>query len=166
MEPKSTNGERPLESELQQIIIEATKDVFDTMIMMALSPDPPLVEKVHPFCCNVSGMLGFSGDLKGMLTIHCPEEVAKEITSSFLGMEVSTIDDDVKDAIGELANMLMGGVKQALAVKAKDIKLSIPTVIAGRSYNINCLSDANWVIIPFTVSQGKFMVELKFKSNS
>ena len=152
-----------MREELQQIIVKATKDVFDTMIPMELSPGAPAAEKVQAFRCHVSGILGFSGDIRGMLTIHCPNEVAIAITSSFLGMETGEINADVIDAIGELANMVTGGIKEAFTGQEKEIKLSIPTVVAGKSYNINNLADADWVIIPFTMDQGTFLVELKIK---
>ena len=151
--------------DLQPMIVKATQDVFDTMIMMPISPGTPLSEQVETFHCNVSGMLGFSGDLKGMLTIHCPDAVALAITTSFLGMDVESIDDDVKDAIGELANMITGGVKDALAEVGQGIKLSVPTTIAGRSYSLSSLSDTHWVIIPFATDEGEFLVELKFKAD-
>jgi len=155
-----------LQEELQQVIVKATRDVFDTMIPMPLSPGAPATEKVQSFHCHVSGILGFSGDLRGMLTIHCPNEVAMAITTSFLGMETEEINADVIDAIGELANMVTGGIKEAFSEKDQEIKLSIPTVVAGKSYNINNLADADWVIIPFTIEKGTFLVELKIKPQS
>ena len=33
------------------------------------------------------------------------------VTSAFLGMEVDQVDEDVRDAIGELVNILGGSVK-------------------------------------------------------
>ena len=147
------------------MIVKATRDVFDTMIMMPVTPGEPLTERIETFRCNVSGMLGFSGDLKGMLTIHCPDAVALAITASFLGMDVESVNDDVKDAIGELANMITGGVKDALAEAGQGIKLSVPTTIAGRSYSLSSLADTHWVIIPFATDEGRFLVELKFKKD-
>ena len=38
--------------------------------------------------------------------------------------------------------------------------------VAGKSYNINNLADADWVIIPFTIEKGTFLVELKIKPQS
>jgi len=147
------------------MIVKATQDVFDTMIMMPVTPGTPLAEQVETFHCNVSGMLGFSGDLKGMLTIHCPDAVAQAITANFLGMDIDSVNDDVKDAIGELANMITGGVKDALAESGEGIRLSVPTTIAGRSYSLASLSDTHWVIIPFSTEKGEFLVELKCKTD-
>lgn len=41
-----------------------------------------------------------------------------------------------------------------------DVKLSIPTVIAGEDYTVNSLSDSDCVVIPFVVDDNKFIVGL------
>ena len=41
--------------------------------------------------------------------------VAMTITGSFLGMDVEEMNEDVEDAVGELANMLGGDIKSALS---------------------------------------------------
>ena len=47
--------------------------------------------------------------------------VAKDITGTFLGMEVEELDDDVKDAIGEIANMVAGEFKKYFSRKTEKI---------------------------------------------
>jgi len=145
-------------------IIDATSDVFSTMIMLDAIPGSPLTEKMLSFNESISGMLGFSGDIKGMLRIHCPDRVAMAITGSLLGMEVDQIDDDVNDAIGEIANMVAGGLKVNLAKHNKSIELSIPTAIGGKFYTVHSLARAERVTIPFAMAAGQMLVELEFVS--
>lgn len=155
-----------MEPNLQKMIVKATKEVFDTMIFMPITPGDPLKEKVTSFECHISAILGFAGDIKGAVTIHCPDKVAMAITGAFLGLEVDSVNDDVKDALRELTNMITGGIKNGLAVEGKTIKLSIPTTIGGKAYTISCISDGNWGVIPFAVEEGSFLVEFKFKTVS
>ena len=147
--------------DLQQNIIDATKEIFETMVMLDVSPGSPLDEKVTSFKNSVSGMVGLAGVSKGMISIHTPDSVAMAITSSFLGMETTEINDDVKDAIGELANMLAGNIKMVLCGNGKDITLSIPSAVHGEEYTVNCLADSDWVTIPFSSPAGDFLVELQ-----
>ena len=93
---------------LEQEIIAATKDVFSTMVMMELEDNRPVVGKGGDIVSNISSMLGLGGAIRGILAIHCPASVAKGITSAFLGMEVEELNDDVKDALGEITNMIAG----------------------------------------------------------
>ncbi len=150
---------------LANYIMAATTDVFESMVMLEAAPGNPLAEKITSFTSSISGMLGFSGDIKGMLNIHCPEPVALAITGGLLGLEVEEINEDVKDAIGEIANMVAGGIKTGLASEGKSMELSIPTAIAGRSYAINSMADAQWVAIPFDSAGQRFVVEMRFMVN-
>lgn len=153
-----------METDLQQNIIDATQNVFDTMLMLPITSGEPLADKVYQFKDSVSGMLGFSGDIQGMLTIHCPQKVAFAITEQLLGMSVASVDEDVKDTIGEMANMILGGIKDAFLHQGTDINLAIPTVMAGRSYQVKGVDYASWTTVPFCLNDGEFLVELKLKT--
>ncbi len=153
-----------MDLDLQQQIIDSTQSVFDTMLMMPLTPGSILAEKVYTFQKSISAMLGFAGEIQGMLTIHCPQEVAFTITSALLGVDVDTINEDVKDTIGELANMILGGIKDGFTEQGIQINLAIPTVLAGRSYRISGMTDALWITVPFYLDEGEFLVELKLKT--
>jgi chemotaxis protein CheX len=149
------------EAALAGYVINATKEVFGTMVMMTLEDSYPLKEPVTSFHCSVTGMVGLAGTYTGILSIHCPKSLAMRITSNMLGMEVDEVGEDVNDALGEIANMLGGYVKQILSKGGLDINLSIPTVIAGEDYTVNSMSDSDCVIIPFLNENERFLVGLK-----
>lgn len=145
------------------IIIDATTEIFSSMIMLEAIPQPEQAEGDPILCCSVSGMVGMAGLYKGMLAIHAPTEVALAITGNFLGLEVSAVDDDVRDAIGELANMLGGSVKHLLSDLGADIKLSIPSTICGKEYRVDCSRGGRSQIVPFDIPAGTFLVELQIE---
>lgn len=148
------------EEQLAAYVIEATREVFSTMVMMDPKDEYPLKEPVKRFKCSITGMVGFAGTYSGVISIHCPVALALKITSNMLGMECEEVNEDLNDAIGEIANMLGGNVKQVLSKGGLDVKLSIPTVIAGEDYTVNSLSDSDCVVIPFHVDGDKFIVGL------
>jgi chemotaxis protein CheX len=148
------------EEQLAAYVIEATREVFSTMVMMDPKDDYPLKEPVRRFKCSITGMVGFAGTYSGVISIHCPVALALQMTSNMLGMECEEVNEDLNDAIGEIANMLGGNVKQVLSKGGLDVKLSIPTVIAGEDYTVNSLSDSDCVVIPFHVDDNKFIVGL------
>jgi chemotaxis protein CheX len=151
------------EEQLAQYIISSTRDLFSTMVMMDPSDDLPLSEPINRFKCSITGMVGFAGTYSGVISIHCPVNLALKITSSMLGMECDEVNDDLNDAIGEIANMLGGSVKLVLSKGGLDVKLSIPTVISGEDYTVNSLSDIDCVVIPFNLDGEKFLVGLTLK---
>jgi chemotaxis protein CheX len=149
------------EEDLRGYVIHATKEVFSTMVMMDVTDCSPLREPVTHFQCSITGMVGLAGTYTGILSIHCPKPFALKITSNMLGIEVDEVGEDVNDALGEIANMLGGYVKQILSKGGLDISLSIPTVIAGEEYTVNAMTDSDCVIIPFTFEDARFLVGLK-----
>jgi chemotaxis protein CheX len=151
------------EEQLAKYIVDATKEVFSTMVMMDPADDYPLQEPVKRFKCSITGMVGFAGTYSGVISIHCPVSLALKITSNMLGMECDEVNDDLNDAVGEIANMLGGGVKQVLSKGGLDVKLSIPTVISGEDYTVNSLSDIDCVVIPFRIDDDRFLVGLTLR---
>jgi chemotaxis protein CheX len=151
------------EEELANYVISAAKEVFTTMVMMELEDHYPLREPVTKLNCSITGMVGLAGLYSGILSIHCPQQLALTITSNMLGMDVDEVGEDVSDALGEIANMLGGHVKQVLSKGGLDLNLSIPTVISGESYTINCMSDKDCVIIPFSTAGDNFLIGLTLR---
>jgi chemotaxis protein CheX len=151
------------EEELANYVISAAKEVFTTMVMMELEDHYPLREPVTKLNCSITGMVGLAGLYSGILSIHCPQQLALNITSNMLGMDVDEVGEDVSDALGEIANMLGGHVKQVLSKGGLDLNLSIPTVISGESYTINCMSDKDCVIIPFSTAGESFLIGLTLR---
>lgn len=151
------------EEELAKYVIEATREVFSTMVMMDPADDYPIKEPINRFKCSITGMVGFAGTYSGVISIHCPVPLAMKITSNMLGVECDEIGEDLNDAIGEISNMLGGSVKQVLSKGGLDVKLSIPTVISGEDYTVNSLSDNDCVVIPFKVEGDQFIVGLILK---
>ncbi len=144
--------------DLNANIITTTLEVFSSMLGMEATPKEPIPAGMTHID-SISGIIGLAGTVKGMLAVHAPEKVALAITSGFLGIPVEEINEDVQDAIGELANMLAGGVKLTLAENSSEIRLSVPSVIYGDSYNVSAPSNALAFIIPFTIEAGIFFVE-------
>jgi len=149
--------------EINRHIIDATTEIFTSMVMMDITAGEPATDPINHFSSSITGAVGLAGSQTGLLAIHIPETVAKAITSNFLGMPVDEINDDVQDAVGELANMLAGSVKLLFSDNAKDIKLSLPTTIFGKEYSYQSGENVDRVIIPFTVADGQFLVELRIE---
>jgi len=148
--------------ELEKFLVDATLEVFASMIFIEIQPQAATDEPVADFNPNISSLIGFAGDLKGILAIHCPKNVALEITAAMLGMEVNELDEDAKDAIGEVANMVAGGLKVSLGELDKKIEIAIPTTVIGQAIRTAGLSGASRLMIPFSTPTGRFGIELRY----
>jgi chemotaxis protein CheX len=151
--------------EFAKKITASTDEIFSTMIFMEVSAQPPMAQGKQILDCHVSAMIGLTGDLSAMLAVHCPEPVGLGIAGAMLGMELDEIDADVKDALGEIVNMIAGGLKERFSEENINLELAIPTAVSGKSYTISSPTRSNKIIIPFAVEQGLFFVEIKFNLN-
>jgi chemotaxis protein CheX len=149
------------EETVRASIAEITKGVFATMVMLDVVDREPLTEPVITFHETITSMVGLAGSYSGILAIHCPKNLALKITSSMLGMEVTDIDDDVNDAMGEIANMVGGDVKHIFSPKGSDINLSIPTVIYGSDYVLESMSSAESLVMPFDCGEERLLLSFK-----
>jgi chemotaxis protein CheX len=149
--------------EIKDKIIESTIEIFSSMVMMDITVDQENVNDNGKHTGTITGLIGLAGTHKGVLAIHIPHPVAMAITSSFLGMDITEINADVEDAVGELANMLGGNVKTILTGKGRDIDLSLPSTISGDSYRFQSSKEVDKVIIQFGTASGLFLVELQLE---
>ena len=149
---------------LRKYLVDAVAEVFATMIFLDLEPVPPDQDgEEKGIASDLTSMIGLAGDLKGMLSIYCPSGTARGITGAMLGMEIAELDEDVKDAIGEIANMVAGGLKVALDGEGREIELAIPTTAIGRSIRVSGLAGASRIYQIFTTPAGQFALELKYE---
>ncbi len=147
---------------IERYITEATLEVFATMIFIDIIPGEPLKGQNDGIDSNLTSMIGLAGDLQGVLAVHCPETAALGITGAMLGMDVATIDDDVRDAIGEIANMVAGGLKVSLAENDIATELAIPTTVLGKAVRTSGQAGVSRFIVPFATPVGDFGIELKY----
>ena len=150
---------------LQLEIIRVAEDIFTTMLMMKIDGSAVDKNTTATIQSNITSILGLGGDVRGTLYVHFPEKTATAITPSFLGMEVDSIDEDVKDAVGEIANMMAGGIKIFLSSHDIQTELAIPSTVIGNSYRTSRAANIERVLVPFSCSAGPFWVELKYVIN-
>jgi chemotaxis protein CheX len=150
-------------TEINDKIIESIKEIFTGMVMMDVEPAGEPLASLGRLTNSITGMIGLAGTHKGVLAVHFPAPVALAVTSNFLGMEVESINEDVQDAVGEIANMLGGNLKTILSDRGKDIQLSLPSTISGDEYNFTSQADVDQVILPFQSPAGLFYVEVELE---
>ena len=154
----------PAELDLNKEISLGIKDIFSTMLMIDLDDIQP--DDTTAIQSNVTSMIGLGGGLRGMLSVHCPALVAQEITGALLGMEVDELGDDVKDAIGEIANMTAGNLKISFAEVGVGVELAIPNSVIGESFRIRGLAGATRVVSEFAMPAGSLWIELLYVINT
>jgi len=147
---------------IERYIIDAVLEVFATMIFIDIKSGDSMTGQDDSIDSNLTSMIGLAGDLQGVLAVHCPESAALGISGAMLGMTIDAINDDVLDAIGEIANMVAGGLKTSLDGDNITTELAIPTTVLGKAVRTSGQAGGARFLIPFATPVGDFGVELKY----
>jgi chemotaxis protein CheX len=86
---------------------------------------------------SMTAVVGFGGVLSGACIIRSSAQAAMEMAALMTGMGFEEVDDTVKDAMGEICNMLAGAWKGKVPELASHCGLSVPAVITGRDYRLH-----------------------------
>ena len=134
--------------ELRGQVATIIESVWTTMLGVAIessSTKLELPDEVWTSCVNISGAWN------GMVALHCPSDLAVKVTSQMFGLDGKTPDaGQVRDALGELANMAGGNIK---ALMPEPSTLSLPIVSAGSRNQVG-FPNAAPLVETFFVSEG------------
>lgn len=140
--------------------LEATIDVLKTMAFVEPRPGKPYLKKDDLAKGDVSGIIGFTGAATGSMALSFSEGCILKIVSNMLGEEIKEINGDIKDAVGEITNMVSGAARKKLESLGLSVSAAIPTVIAGKGHSVSHIMGGPSIIIPFETDQGSFVVDV------
>lgn len=87
---------------------------------------------------SVTGLIGVHGSVSGFITLNMSERVAVRMVEGLLGEKFGQLSSQVIDGAGEITNMVVGGIKSALAGSPWAFsQITVPSVIIGRGYQIS-----------------------------
>lgn len=113
---------------------EAVEEVFSLMMGIGCaSVDDCPVDETE----TISAVIGLAGAMSGTCVLRCGEQTARRIAESLTGVRTESLDDMVKDAIGEICNMVAGAWKGKHPGFASSCMLSTPTVVTGTNYQLH-----------------------------
>ncbi len=146
------------ESEITQII----KSIWSAILELE-------VERVNePFTINekentLIGCVHITGGWSGTVALQCPVPLARKAAAIMFSEKESEADmSDIKDALGELANMAGGNIK---SLYTGQCYLSLPTV-AVTDFDLHVLGSELVTSIPFQCEGHRFMVTLLKKAEN
>ncbi len=140
--------------------LEGTVSVLKTMAFVEPHPGVPYLKKGNAAHGDISGIIGLTGAARGSLALSFSEACILKIVSNMLGEEITTMNDDVSDAVGEITNMISGVSRKLLANEGLNISAAIPTVVSGRNHSIVHVLGGPSIIIPFSIAEGSFAVDV------
>ncbi|MEF3167923.1 MAG: chemotaxis protein CheX [Deltaproteobacteria bacterium] len=142
--------------------LEAAVNVLKTMAMIEPTPGRPFLKQHFEAMGDVSGVIGITGQAQGSMSISFERPCICAIVSNLFGSSVDSITDEVKDAVGELTNMICGDARRRLERENISLQSGTPMVVSGENHTIRHLSNGPRLAVPFETPNGAFVIEVAF----
>lgn len=129
-------------------LVDVTRDIFSTMVDRAVEFGEPTYTGPQP-TANVVATVGFAGTLSGYISLCVSKEAALEIAQALLGSSAEEAHEHVRDAAGEMANMIAGSVRTNMTDRGEQLGISTPIVTIGTDFATAALRDVSQAVVPF-----------------
>jgi chemotaxis protein CheX len=131
------------------------QSVFQTMMDLGVSPTQTPWTHTSD---TITSAVHFVGEWRGATLVECKTPQAFEFATRFMGVEMPVaISDDVRDVMGELANMVAGNLKSVLP---RGVDLSMPSVVEGTDYAVRICGVSSVERMTFSSGAGDFRITL------
>ncbi len=139
-------------------------EVFDMMLSMELEASE---EDLKPALDGdrLVGAVSFVGSLMGNFSIHVSRDFSHQMTAAMLGIELEEVEgeDDVKDVISELCNIVGGNLKSKFCDSGLVCELSTPTLTTGSNFKIEAKDMVRYDRFSFRHGDIPIIVEVVLK---
>ena len=156
--------EKISEDTIRQSIVSTLIETFDAMISMELKAvDANIATDLDG--SRIVGAIHFGGEVVGVMTFHLSSGFAKKVTASMLGVPTDDIasDEEVKDVIGELTNIVAGNLKTEFLDSDLTCVISTPSITLGSDFEIDPADIAPPLNLAFRHDDEFVLVELFVK---
>jgi chemotaxis protein CheX len=152
-------------ADLEDLVGRAVTELFSTMLGMNMLP-APVESGFGNGETHVAGAVGFVGRLSGVVYVFTTVSFARRITATFLGLQESEVEGDemINDAMGEMANMLVGHMKSRITDRGMPCVLTIPSVVRGSHFSVEAISSTEGHIYSFVSGPHRIFVQFLLKA--
>ncbi len=99
---------------------------------------------------TVTGLLGVHGKVSGFITLNLSTRFAVKAIGGLLGDSFETLTSQVVDGVGELTNIVAGGIKSGLSSGPWAFtNITVPSVIIGSGYHIAYAPGLKFINVTF-----------------
>lgn len=151
---------------VEKTVHKSITETFDAMLSMDLTKvgkvtDPGLNEN------HLVGAVHYAGEVVGTLSLYVSQAFARLITSAMLGIEPEEIesDDEVKDVLGEITNIVSGNLKSDFTDASLDCVISTPSITHGTDFKVkstNMGESHQWI---YRCQENEIIVEISLKED-
>ncbi len=99
---------------------------------------------------TISGMIGVHGNVSGFITLNMSERFAIRAVEGLLDVQYDKLTSQVVDGTGEITNLVVGGIKSALANSEWSFsQITVPSVLVGNGYSVSYAKGLDFLNVTF-----------------
>ncbi len=150
-------------------IVSAVATVIKTMAAIDLQREAPFIKKSPNETSlkgDISGIIAMNSNrFVGSMAISFEQTLILKVFQNMLGTQAKDINDDVKDCVSELTNIIFGNAKRDLNAAGHTISAALPSVITGKGHEIRHSVTGVCLVIPFKSEFGRVNIETVINTN-
>jgi CheY-specific phosphatase CheX len=115
----------------------------------------------HRFTADISAIIGLTGaGMTATASVQTDEFLSGKFCEAMLGQPPAN-SDETRDAIGELANIIIGSFKTTLSsTLGQAVCMTVPAVIVGKSHTTLTGAKGNWFALEFAIEGHSLVIEV------
>jgi chemotaxis protein CheX len=109
---------------------------------------------------EVSAVVGLTGKgFTGSFIVSFKKDCILGIVEALFGQKPEDLNDEVRDAAGEMANMMCGAFRRRFEEKGISLQASTPVIVTGERHVLDILCKSQRLVIPFALNGSKLFIE-------
>ncbi len=148
----------------QSLILDTLKDSVKEVLMTFTGAAPEaeksFIREELEALGEVSAILGLTGKgFSGSFVVSFNKDCILGIVEALFGQRPGEINDEARDAAGEMANMICGAFRRRFEQKGISLQSSTPVIVTGENHLLDVLCKSKRLVIPFALNGSKLFVE-------
>ncbi len=157
-----------MDNKFFSLVMSSVDDVFEILVKVEVLKGERLIKKTDELTAlkSITGMMNLiSNNSLSTIAIIFPEEVIFNIANAIMPVKVERINEVVIDLVGEITNIVSGGIKIKAEHEGYLFNLSLPTITLGSEYLIPHLPKTPITQIQMGTELGNFIVEVSLSGS-
>lgn len=147
----------PFPQVIGDAVREAAADFFKSSCGLKYQEKP---DEAAESTAGIMSTISFLGEQPWAFSLVLPDRTAIAMAKAFAGFDIPVDSPDMGDVIGEVINVIAGGICARLDARGIKVQMSLPTVVRGANVGVLVPSGATTKRMEFTGSNGSCWFQL------
>ncbi len=152
-----------MKADFVNFFIEAVLNILETTAATSAKAKKPYLKKDLSAKGDITCIIKLSGDFEGTVSVSFTKNCILSMVSNMFGEDMKEMNDEIKDAVGEFANMITGQVTTKFTELDKSTKFETSEIIMGNDHKITHIENRPVIAMPYGTDNGEFTIEVCFE---